>query len=542
VIPGLPDLTWWRWCLAAVPIALLLVLVLRSRWKMATNALVTLGVAVVVALVAFGAGPAVLAVGLGKGAWTGIWILYVVWAALLLYQIAARGGLDRMGEVFASILPRRIENVLIVAWVFPSFIQGVAGFGTPIAVAAPLLLSMGLSRSKSVVLPLIGYQWSVTFGSMASSFYMGALTAQVTGDELHAYTEIAAVVLAVNAVLSGALVCLVYGGLPALREGARAVVVIGGLMAAGLLVSVQVEPAIGSLAAGACGFAGVGVLRLLSRRSAPAPIAPITPTDGPAPDRDPAPDPGRAPVRPGIVLLPYLLLLVLVLVAFVPTASRTFVRSVLQIGPSFPATETSYGFANEAVDRYTAIGLISHPGSYVLAAAVLGLLTYRLAGTWPRQPGVFRGLLRDWVRQAWRTTISVVALAALATVMVDSGMVGTLALGAAEVSGRAFPVLSPMIGLLGSFTTGSTTSSNALFSALQSDVAVLIDVPPAVLLAAQTAGGNIGNALAPVVILIGASAVGAVDQVGRSLRRVLAPAGVLLAVTTTMTVAWAALA
>lgn len=532
MIPGLPDLSWWRWALAALPIAALLVLVLRGRRSLAVNALITLAIAVAVAAVAFGAGPAVLAVGLGKGAWTGLWILYVVWAALLLFQIAARGGLDRMGEVFSSILPRPIDNILIVAWVFPSFIQGVAGFGTPVAVAAPLLAAMGLSRSKAVVLPLVGYQWSVTFGSMASSFYMGALTAQVDGAELEAYAGIAAVVLAVNAVLSGVLVCLVHGGLPALREGARTVVVVGGSMALGLLVAVSVEPAIGSLAAGACGFAGVGLLRLAGPRPR---RQPSTPTPAAVEARtEPAP-------RPGVVLLPYLLLLVMVLVAFVPPANRDLVRRTLQIAPSFPATETSFGFGNDAVEAYTAIGLLSHPGSYVLVAAILGLLTYRLFGTWPRRPGVGRELVGDWVRQAGRTSLPVVALAALATVMVDSGMVGVLATGAARVSGRAFPVLSPLIGLVGSFTTGSSTSSNALFSALQRDVAALIDVPAPVLLAGQTAGSNIGNAMAPVVILIGASAVGAVDQVGRSLRRVLPPALALLAATTAVVVAWPAL-
>ncbi|PWG74231.1 lactate permease, partial [Enterococcus hirae] len=84
-------------------------------------------------------------------------ILYVIWPALLLYHVAARAGLDRMGSVFANVLPREVENVLLVAWVFPSFIQGVAGFGTPIAVAAPLLLAMGLRPVLAVALPLVGY-------------------------------------------------------------------------------------------------------------------------------------------------------------------------------------------------------------------------------------------------------------------------------------------------------------------------------------------------------------------------------------------------
>ena len=80
-----------------------------------------------------------------------------------------------------------------------------------------------------------------------------------------------------------------------------------------------------------------------------------------------------------------------------------------------------------------------------------------------------------------------------------------------------------------SFITGSTTSSNALFSALQRDVALLIGDRPADLLAGQLAGGNIGNSLAPVVILLGLSAVGAARSAGVVLRMTLLPAGVLLA-------------
>ena len=103
-----------------------------------------------------------------------------------------------------------------------------------------------------------------------------------------------------------------------------------------------------------------------------------------------------------------------------------------------------------------------------------------------------------------------VLLASVAGVLVDSGMVRTVAQGRGGGHRDAYPAMAPLVGALGSFITGSTTSSNALFSALQADVAHLIGDPPADLLAGQLAGGNIGNSLAPVVILLGLSAVGSV--------------------------------
>ena len=132
------------------------------------------------------------------------------------------------------------------------------------------------------------------------------------------------------------------------------------------------------------------------------------------------------------------------------------------------------------------------------------------------------------------------AFATLATVLAEPGMVRAIAVGAAEVTGGLFPVLSPLVGALGSFMTGSTTSSNALFSGLQADVARLIGAPEAVLLAAQTAGGNVGNSLAPVVALVGATAVGARDEVPAIFRAVLVPGAVLLGILSVVSALWAA--
>jgi lactate permease len=137
---------------------------------------------------------------------------------------------------------------------------------------------------------------------------------------------------------------------------------------------------------------------------------------------------------------------------------------------------------------------------------------------------VWRGALR----QAWKSSPSVVLLASVAGVLVDSGMVRTVAQGAAVATGHAYPAIAPLVGALGSFITGSTTSSNALFSSLQADVAHLIGDRPDDLLAGQLAGGNIGNSLAPVVILLGLSAVGAARRAGEVLRMTMAPAAVLL--------------
>ena len=94
-----------------------------------------------------------------------------------------------------------------------------------------------------------------------------------------------------------------------------------------------------------------------------------------------------------------------------------------------------------------------------------------------------------------------------------------LADGIARVAGRAFPFVSPFIGALGAFMTGSNTNSNAVFANLQEGVAVLLGVSPFIILAAQTAGGAIGSAFAPAKIIVGCSTVEAEE--GPALKAVM---------------------
>ena len=566
-----PPLTAGLWALAAAPVVLLCALVLRGRVSTSRAAGLVLGLAVALAAAAYRADAPLLLAAIGKGLWLGTWVLGVVWPALLLYRVASAVGLDRIGGVFSALLPRRRETLLLLAWLFPSFLQGVAGFGTPIAVAAPLLLAAGWSPVQAVLYPLIGYHWSVTFGSMGSSFYMASLTAHLSGAEQTAFALQSASLLAVNCLVSAVIVLLLDGGWRAVREGARMVVCVGIPMAATLIGTALVVPAVASLAAGAVGFVaaiGLSAFDRLRRRSAGTASAPSTATAAPAvPTRavmdggtraaaavavrpapspaEPDPTPHHAPDRPAVsapgprpaaallALSPYLYLLLTAMPVFVVPASRAWVAEHLVLAPDFPASATGYGWANPPVDGYTPLALLGHPGSYVLLAALLGYLTYRAAGIWPTAPA---GIVRSWASSLPRASISVLLLAAVATVMADAGMVSVLAGGAAQFAGDAYPALSPVIGALGSFMTGSTTNSNALFAGLQEDVAGVLGMDAAVLVAAQTAGGNVGNAVAPVVVLIGLTAVGRQDALPAVLRRLLVPAGVLLAVVAVLTV------
>jgi lactate permease len=530
------------WALAVAPVVLLLGLVLSGRFGTLLSAAVTLAAGVALAGAVFGAGPEVLAVGLGKGAWVGIWILAVIWPALLLHHLAGRIGMRELGESLSGVLPRPTENVLLLAWVLPSFLQGVAGFGTPIAVCAPLLVAIGIDATRAVALPLVGYHWAVGFGSMGSSFYMGALTANMDAAGTDRFAGSLALILGVNVVVSGVLVAALYDGWQGVRDGWRVLVTVGPVMAGTQAAAVQGEPAVGALCGGSAGLVAILLLRrALARRDGAA--GDPRPAGSPAGAR--AGGPGAAFVGPRPTTrawaagLPYLVLAVTALAVFLPPALRGWVKSHALLGPDFPATATTGGrlpepTVSQGVTTYNPIALLGHPGTFLLVSALVAVAGWHWWHVW--RPGTWAETRGPWLRQAWKSSPSVVLLASVAGVLVDSGMVRAIATGAAEAAGRAYPVAAPFIGALGSFITGSTTSSNALFAALQHDVAALVGDQPADLLAAQTAGANVGNSLAPVVLTLGVVAVGNATSVTAVLRRTAGPAVVLLGSVLTTTV------
>lgn len=501
------------WLAAIVPLLTLLLLVARGRASTQSAAALTLGITVALALIVFGASGSGLSSAMGKGLWTGGWILLVIWSALLMQRACQQFGMSQLGTQLVHLFPRRSQSILVVAWIFPSFVQGVAGFGAPIAIVAPLLAAMGLRATSAVALPLIGYHWSIGFGSVGSSFYMGALTARLSPSETENFAQVAALILGLNAILAGLLVCIVAGGRQGLRECWLLLVLAGGAMAGTLALVVRLEPAIGSLAAGTAGLTVAGAYaRVTKRRERRSTSAS-------------QPNPVHTKRAPW-VLLPYGVLLLSVLAVLAPSPSREWAKSVASWGPSFGASHTDLGFDAPATKMYQPLSLFAHPATFILLSVGAAIATWRLSGRW--NDGATRSLLASWLRAALRASPSVLALTSVATVMADSGMIRTIALGVETATGDWYPLWAGTVGALGSFLTGSTTTSNALFSGMQADVANLLGTRSSHLMAAQLAGGNVGGILSPVVILLGTSAIGERDLMRKVLAKVAVPALVLL--------------
>ncbi|MFP4635314.1 MAG: L-lactate permease [Nitriliruptoraceae bacterium] len=491
----------WAVLLSAAPIVLLATLLLRSQ-PLTRTAWVSALVSLALGLTVFGLDLAAAGVAVLRGLWTGSWILLIVLPALLLYEVLDRSGaLDHLADAAAELAPTEGRRLLLLAWVLPSFLQGAAGFGAPIAMAAPMLVRRGMAPVAAVAACLIGYQWSVTFGSMGSSYFMAEATARLSEPDAGSFALRTSLVLAATALLSGWLV---------LRRGRRSpgdawrLVAIGLVMAATLVAVVAVQPALGSTAAGLVGL--LACIWLLPDRS----------TERPG---------GR---DLGLAALPYVVLTATAAVGLAVPAVRSILGAVPEIAPVLPGSTAAFGFETATAPATPVLRPLLHPLPYLLFAVLVAVIAYRHRGWWPIGTG--RATAVSWLQRCRRVGASILGLTVLASALADAGMIAAIADGLATGLGTGFVLASAPLGALGTMLTGSTTASNALFSSLQAQVGVALALAPAVLLSDQTAGGNIGNALSPGIAAVGTAAAGATGREGEVLRRNLGSAAALLVV------------
>jgi lactate permease len=218
-----------KWFFAFSPIAVVLVLMIFFNWSGSRAGAAAWLTALVVGVALFGAHPELLAYSQMKGVLLSLNVLYIIWAALLLYNVVKEtGAIDAIGVGIQRFSGDKSIQLLIFGWIFSSFLQGVAGYGVPIAVVAPLLVGLGFSPVVSVAVPAIGHSWSVTFGSMGASFQAMMSVTGLSADYLGSW---AAILLGVAAYLCGICAIHVYGGWKMIKHSAVALFVIGTAMA-----------------------------------------------------------------------------------------------------------------------------------------------------------------------------------------------------------------------------------------------------------------------------------------------------------------------
>jgi lactate permease len=491
--------------LAFIPIAIILLLMVGFRWGAARAGGAGYLCALAIAVFFFGAGLDLLAFAHTKALLLSLDVLYIIWAAFLLYRVADEAGAIRtIGLALPHLTSDRGMQAIIIGWVFASFLQGVGGFGVPVAVIAPLLVGLGFTPLAAVIIPSIGHAWAVTFGSLASSYQALIAATGVPGEVMAHETGL---FLGLSGMLGGAMVVHMVGGWAGVRRLIFPVVVLGVIMgAAQYILSVSRLWNLGALGGS---LAALAVIFPLAKRFQGERL-----------------QQQRLVVRDVIIALSgYACLILITLgVQLIPPVHAFFSQVVIEV--PFPELETALGHVTPA-GLGRRIPLFSHAGALLTYASIAAYLIYRKAGRY--QLGAIRRIANGTLKRVMSSSVSIASMVSMAVIMEHAGMTEILARSLAESVGAGFPLVAPWIGAMGAFMTGSNTNSNVVFGLLQLRTAELLGFYTPLILAAQTAGAGLASVIAPTKIVVGASTAGMAGREGEVMRKLLVYTSLMVA-------------
>jgi len=435
---------------------------------------------------------------LAAGAVFALWpVMWIVFNALILYNITVVSGRFAAfrGWMLDNLPDDRRVVLIVIGFAFGCLLEGISGFGTPVAITSALLISLGFA-------PLDALAYTLIFNTAPVAF--GALGAPIT--TLGAVTQLSDVKLGAMigrqvpfiALLLPFYVTYLYGGWRAIRGVWPVLLVAGGSFALAQFASsnwlayalTDVLSSMASL-----------VATLLFLKVWRTPVDPAFALDLP-----PRPIEERMPAHYG--WLPWLVLSAVVIVWFHFGWSAIGQQKIAWPGLDRAVFITTYQRPYDAVWTFQPLAT----GTAILSATILVALLIRLP---PRQ---FLGAMRDAARQVKLPAITTMLIVGLAYLVNYSGMAFTLGLGVAS-AGFAFPLLSAFLGWLAVFLSGSDTSGNALFGNLQVVAAHQLGLSPMLMAASNSSGGVMGKMISPQNICTGTSITGMAGQEGRVLAR-----------------------
>jgi lactate permease len=508
---------------AALPLIGLFVLLGGLKWKAHFAALASLAIALIVALVVYSmpAGQALDAAVLG--ACFGLFpIMWIVWNAIWIYNMTdATGHFAVLRRSFASISDDQRVQAVIIAFCFGALIEALAGFGAPVAITAAMLMALGFKPIKAAAVALVANTAPVAFGAIATPIITLSEVSSLPKDDLGAMVGRQTPFLALIVPLI--LIAMVDG-----RRGVRQTwpaAVVGGLafaigqFACSNYLSVEVTDIVASLLS-----AGVLVLFLRvwqpteplhgeARFTRPA-IAGAAMADATheAEVRRRSDDTHDSRRDVWLAYAPYVIIIAVLSLAQVPPIKDALDSLTKEI--NWPGLNVLNAKGEEPAPSVFKLNWALSPGSLLLVSGLLTMLVLRVS------PGRALRVYGDTLNQLKWATLTVVTVLALAYVMNFSAQ--TLTLGAwIAGAGGVLGFLSAIIGWLGVAVTGSDTSSNALFGALQVTAAKGAGLDPTLLAAANSSGGVLGKMISPQNLAIGAAAVGMAGQEGDLFRQVL---------------------
>jgi lactate permease len=508
---------------AAIPIVVLFVLLGGLKMKAHWASLIALASAILVALIVYGMPVGQALDSAAEGAVFGIFpIMYIVFMALWIYNMTVdTGHFAVLRRAFNRISDDQRIQAVIIAFSFGALLEALAGFGTPVAITAVMLIAVGFTPIKAAAVALVSNTAPVAFGAIAIPI---VTLSEITGlpkDDLGAMVGRQTPILALIVPLI--LVGMVDGS-RGIRQAWPAAVVGGFTFALGQFVcsnyiSVELTDIVASLLS-------AGSIVLLLRVWSPSEPLRGEVQGGPQPaiagaavsdathEREIKRKEGNGRDSAAEIFAafaPYLIIIVVFALAqlgpikdFLDERTKAFDWPGLNIqnpdGEAPSSVTFKFNWANAA-------------GTLLLVSGLLTMLVLRFP---PAR--AFRTLVRTLDELKW-ATLTVATVLALAYVMNLCGQTITLGQWIAGASG-ILPFLSPLIGWLGVAVTGSDTSSNSLFGTLQVAAAQKAGYSPTLLAAANSSGGVLGKMISPQNLAIGAAAVGLGGREGDLFRKV----------------------
>jgi len=512
---------------AVLPILALFVLLGGLRMAAQWAALIALGVAMLVAIVVYGMPVGQTALSATEGAAFGLFpIMWIVVTAVWIYNMTVETGhFAVLRRSFGAISKDQRIQAVIVAFSFGALLEALAGFGTPVAITSVMLIALGFRPIKAAAVALVANTAPVAFGAIAIPIVTLADVSGLPKDDLGAMVgrQTPFLALIVPLILVG-----MVDGARGIRQTWPAALAGGATFAVAQFacsnyISVELTDIVASLAST---LAIVALLRVWQ------PGEPLV-ADTDARFTRPAVAGGsvhdsamEAEVRrrddtrkdpPGDVIrayLPYLIIIVIFAIAQIPTVKDALAEKPWTTTFQWPGLDvvTPDG---EALSSLTYnVNWLPAAGTLLLISGLITMVVLRVS---PGRALKVFGATLDQLKWAILTVASVLALA---YVMNQSGQTITLGLWVAGAGG-AFAFLSSLIGWLGVSVTGSDTSSNALFGALQVTAAKDAGISPTLMAAANSSGGVLGKMISPQNLAIGAAAVGMAGREGDLFRKVL---------------------
>ncbi len=535
---------------ALVPILVALVLMVGMRWP-ATKAMPLAWLAAAVGAVAVWKLPAMYVAALTvQGFITAIGILIIVFGAILILRtLQHSGGMETIQYGMQNISADRRIQAIIIGYMFAAFIEGAAGFGTPAALAAPLLLSLGFPPLAAAIICLVFNSFPVTFGAVGTPVILG-LKFLAPGVEA-AVSSGAAVNFAnmgdfnaligqwatlMNLVMIFVLPVFMLGFItrffspdrswkPGLAAWKFCVFAAVAFTVPYLFFAWKVGPEFPSLIGG---LVGLGIIIVGAKAGFCVPKDVWTFGDPKTWDADwtGSVSGGSTEFKPHMsqfrAWLPYILIGLILVVTRIPELGLKGMLAAQAI--KFSAI---LGFKSVNAS----IAYLYLPGT--IPFTLVALLTV-----------LIHGMPADKVKKSWgqaiatmkNPTIALFAAVALVSIFRGSGIADValnpnsypsmplaMAKAVAAIAGNAWPMFASFVGGLGAFITGSNTVSDLLFAEFQWGVASQLDLPRQIIVAAQAVGGGMGNMICIHNIVAACAVVGLSGMEGQILKRTVWP-------------------